>query len=386
MRKKNVVILGSTGSIGINTLKVIDRFPQAFNVIGLTAYSNYRLLEKQIQEFAPRYVAVNDAGCAYLKNTCVGRGLKILNAHTDLEAITSLKEVDLVVIAMQGSAALKPFLAAVRCGKTVAPANKEAIVIAGDILMEEARRHKARIVPIDSEQSAIFQCLDGRDAGALHKVYLTASGGALLNVPRARFNKMSVRQILDHPRWKMGKRITVDSATLMNKGFEVIEAKHLFGLDVKDIEVLVHPEAIIHSMVEFRDGSIMAQLGVTDMRLPIQYALTYPQRLETGLKRVDFHQIGQLTFLKPDLKKFPCLALAVQAARQAGTMPGVLNAADEVAVEAFLKGHLSFIGIEDVVHKVIGRHRIVRKPSIVEILEADRWAREEARGIISWKR
>ncbi len=382
MKKKNVVILGSTGSIGINTLKIIRRFPQAFTVVGLTAYNNYRLLERQIREFAPRYVAVNDKGCAYLRNSCAGGGLKILNVHTDLEAIASLKDVDIVVIAMLGSAALKPFWAAVRSGKTVAPANKEAIVIAGDILMAEARRRKASIVPIDSEQSAIFQCLDGRDAGALRKVYLTASGGALLNVPRARFNKMSVRQILDHPRWKMGKRITVDSATLMNKGFEVIEAKHLFQLDVQDIEVLVHPEAIIHSMVEFKDGSIMAQLGVTDMRLPIQYALTYPQRWETGLKRVDFYKLGRLTFLKPDLEKFPCLALAIQAARRGGTMPGVLNAADEIAVDAFLKGHLSFIGIEDVVRKVIGRHRVIPKPSITEILEADQWAREEARGLI----
>lgn len=382
MNRKNVVILGSTGSIGINTLRVVDRFPEAFNVVGLTAYSNYRLLEKQIKKFSPRYVAVNDEGCAHFRSNGVGRKTKILNVQTDLEMIASLKHVDIVVIAMQGSAALKPFLAAVRCGKTVAPANKEAIVIAGDILMEEARRHKANIVPIDSEQSAIFQCLEGRDRKVLKRVYLTASGGALLDVPRSRFHTMSVRQILNHPRWKMGKRITVDSATLMNKGFEVIEAKHLFHLDVKDIEVLVHPEAIIHSMVELNDGSIIAQLGVTDMRLPIQYALTYPRRWETGLKNVDFYRLGRLTFSKPDFKKFPCLALAVQAASKGGTMPSVLNAADEVAVDAFLNGRLSFLGIEEIVSKVVGRHRMVRKPSIAEILEADQWAREEARGLI----
>ena len=344
MPRKQVVILGSTGSIGINTLKVIDRFPDRFKVVGLTAYHNIRLLEEQIRKYQPTHVAVADEGVKYFKRHASLRKIKIWDVHHDLEDLVSLPAVDVVVIGMRGSAALAPFLKAVRCGKTVAPANKEALVIAGDILMQEARKHEARIIPVDSEQSAIFQCLEGQKREQLKKIYLTASGGALNNVPQTKFDQLSVKQILDHPRWKMGKKITVDSATLMNKGFEVIEATRLFGLRVEDIEVVIHPEAIIHSMVGFKDGSILAQLGVTDMRLPIQYALTYPDRWESGLAQIDFAQLGTLTFKKPDFKKFPALALAFDVARRGGTLPAVLNAADEEAVEAFLNGQLKFSG------------------------------------------
>jgi 1-deoxy-D-xylulose-5-phosphate reductoisomerase len=283
---------------------------------------------------------------------------------------------------MHGSAALKPFLTAVRTGKTVAPANKEALVSAGDILMREAKKHQAAIVPIDSEQSAIFQCLAGQDRVHLKKIYLTASGGALLNIAASRFDDLSVTQILKHPRWKMGKRITVDSASLMNKGFEVIEAKHLFGLAVEDIEVIVHPEAIIHSMVEFTDGSIVAQLGVTDMRLPIQYALTYPQRWKSGLRGIDFTRLRQLTFRKPDYKKFPSLALAIEVGRRGGTLPAVLNASDEMAVDAFLKRRLPFTGIHKLVERVVQKHKTVETPSFSQILAADQWARQEADRLI----
>lgn len=379
--RKRIVILGSTGSIGINTLKVVERFPDRFEVLGLTAYNNIRLLEQQANRYKPKYVAVGAKGIGLLKKG-LNSSIKVLNAEEDLEELVSLSAVDIVVIGMRGSAALKPFLKAVRCGKTIAPANKEAIVIAGEILMEEARRYRARIIPVDSEQSAIFQCLEGRNQQQIDKIYLTASGGALLTVPKSRFDKISVKAILKHPRWKMGRKITVDSATLMNKGFEVIEAVRLFNVKSRAVEILVHPEAIIHSMVGFKDGSIIAQLGVTDMRLPIQYALTYPERLGTGLKNLDFYKLRQLTFDRPDTRKFPALGLAFYAAEGGGTLPSVLNAADEEAVDAFLCGCLKFTGIYDVVEKVVRKHRTINRPSLDDILAADQWAREAARNLM----
>jgi len=286
-----------------------------------------------------------------------------------------------VVLAIRGAGALIPFLEALAAGKTVATANKEALVIAGDLIMNEARKHKARIIPIDSEQSAIFQCLEGQKSKPVY-VHLTASGGPLREVKSRDFKHMRPKDILRHPRWKMGPKITVDSATLMNKGFEVIEAKHLFNLNTNQIKVLVHPEAIIHSMVEFADGSLLAQLGVTDMRLPIQYALTYPERLPTGLKDLNLAEIRSLNFQKPDLKKFPSLGLAFEAARLAGSMPAVLNAADEEAVEAFLKEKIDFLSIYKVVEKVVLAHTIVKNPSLQAILQTDEWARQEARKVI----
>ena len=382
MGLKKVVILGSTGSIGISTLKVIERFPDKFKVVGLTAYNNFKLLERQIKKFSPAYVAANAKGVAYLKGNVGGRRIRILNVEEDLEGLVALRSVDIVVIAMRGSAALRPFLSAVRAGKIVAPANKEALVIAGDILMKEAKRHKAMIIPVDSEQSAIFQCLEGRNRSELKKVLLTASGGALLNVPKSRFDRLSVGQILDHPRWKMGKKITVDSATLMNKGFEIIEAKVLFQLSMDQIQVVIHPEAIIHSMAEFKDGSIIAQLSITDMRLPIQYALTYPERLESGLKPTNFFEVGQFNFRKPDLKKFPSLALAIHVGHCGGTLPSVLNAADEIAVDAFLNKRIKFSDIFRIVEKIVCRHKVTTDPTLKKILEADRWARQETEGLI----
>lgn len=381
MRRKNVVILGSTGSIGVNALKVIERFPKRFNVVGLSAYNNVKLLESQIRKFKPGHVAVLPKGLSHLKKQVSGK-TRFYNVEEDLGQLAALKNVDIVVIAMRGSAALNPFLSAIRAGKTVAPANKEALVVAGDILIKEAIRHKARIIPIDSEQSAIFQSLEGRDPRDLRKVLLTASGGALLNVPQSRFDRLTVRQILNHPRWKMGRKITVDSATLMNKGFEIIEAKVLFQLSIDQIQVVVHPEAIIHSMVEFKDGSIIAQLSVTDMRLPIQYALTYPERLKSGLKPVDLFALKQFHFQKPDTKKFPALELCIHVGRKGGTLPSVLNAADEVAVEAFLNKRIKFSDIYRIVEKVVSRHKIVKKPNLKHIGLADQWARQEAEQFI----
>ena len=382
MKSKNIVILGSTGSIGVNTLKVVERFSNKFNVVGLTAYNNFKLLEKQIQKFQPKYVAASEKGRDYLKKNINVKTIKILNVEKDLAELVALKKVDLVIIAMRGSAALVPFLSALKAGKTVAPANKEALVVAGDIIMRTAKKYEAKIVPIDSEQSAIFQCLDGNNRKELNKVYLTASGGSLLNTPQSEFKNISVQKILAHPRWKMGKKITVDSAMLMNKGFEIIEAMHLFNLDVNDIEVVVHPEAIIHSMVEFKDGSIIAQLGITDMRLPIQYAMTYPERWQTGLKSMNFFQLQKLTFQKPNMKKFPSLALAIYAGKQGGTLPSVLNAADEEAVEAFLNHKINFLSIHKIVEKIVKTHTIVKNPKLQSILDADQWAREEARKAI----
>ena len=383
MGLKKVVILGSTGSIGINTLKVIERFPDKFKVVGLTAYNNFKLLAKQIAKFSPTHIAVSEKGIKHFRKQSLLHKTRILNVSEDLEQLVTLKGVDIVVIAMRGSAALKPFLSAVRAGKMVVPANKEALVVAGDLLMREARRNKATIVPIDSEQSAIFQCLQGKDRSELKKIFLTASGGALLNVRKSQFDKLTIRQILKHPRWKMGEKITVDSAMLMNKGFEVIETMVLFQLDVKQIEVVIHPEAIIHSMAEFRDGSIIAQLGVADMRLPIQYALTYPQRLKSGLGGVDFFKLKQLTFQKPDLNKFPALSLAIYVGHRGGTYPSVLNAADEEAVEAFLSQKIRFSDIYKIVENVVHRHRSIKKPTLKSIMAADAWAREEAKRLIA---
>lgn len=383
MRPKRIAILGSTGSIGVNTLKVVERYPERFIVTALSAYTNTVLLQKQVRQFAPKHVAAAPWTLAGLKRSLPSL-TRLYDAETDLGAVAALKDVDVVVIAMRGAGALAPFLAAARAGKTIAPANKEALVIAGEILMKEARRCGARIIPVDSEQSAIFQCLDGSKS-PVKSVHLTASGGPLRDVPASQFGAMTVKDILRHPRWNMGPKITVDSATLMNKGFEFIEAQRLFGLRFDQIKVVVHPQAIIHSMVEFEDGSILAQLGVTDMRLPIQYALTYPDRLPTGLRRLDLAGLKHLDFQEPDLKKFPALRLAFEAARSGGTLPCVLNAADEEAVEGFLKGKIGFTAIYKVVEKIVRRHKIVASATIADILAADAWARQEAGAVMGKK-
>jgi 1-deoxy-D-xylulose-5-phosphate reductoisomerase len=358
MAVKRIAILGSTGSIGINALRVVDRYPGHFRIVGLSAYNNKTLLLRQVAKYRPKHTALGDDESA-------------------LRDMAASPDVDIVVLAIRGAAALVPFLAAAKAGKTIATANKEALVIAGELLIAEAKRSGAVIVPVDSEQSAIFQCLHG-NREPVSKVHLTASGGPLRDVPQKSFGRVTVKDILRHPRWKMGPKITVDSATLMNKGFEFIEAQRLFDLGFDQVKVIVHPEAIIHSMVEFADGSILAQLGVTDMRLPIQYALTYPKRWPTGLKPLDFAALKQLRFFDVDYKKFPALQLAMQAAKSGGSAPCVLNAADEVAVDEFLKGNIGFLKIYKVVEKVLARHKIIRNPSLPDVLAVDAWARREA--------
>lgn len=380
---KKVLVLGSTGSIGINTLKVIEHFPRNFKVIGLSAFSNVALLKEQIHRFSPKAVAVGRANVLKLQREVRRSGTKIFDADTELEyLVTALKDADIVVLGIQGSAALKPFLAAVRLGKRVAPANKEALVMAGEMIMAEAKRYHASIIPVDSEQSAIFQCLQGHARDELKKVYLTASGGPLKDVRKKVFDRLSRREILNHPRWKMGKKITVDSATLMNKGLEVIEAMRLFELEIGDIEVLIHPQSIIHSMIEFCDGAIIAQLGITDMRIPIQYALTYPKRFKTSLPSINFLKQKELTFLRPDVNKFPALSLCYEVAKKGGTYGSVLNAANEEAVGAFLEGKICFSKIVDIAEKVVTKHRPQKTTNINKILESDAWAREKARELI----
>jgi len=377
---KKISIIGSTGSIGINTLKIVARFPRDFEVIGLTAYRNIDLLRKQARDFCVRTVAVKDDRIKELKSHTNG-SVRILGEE-GISRVASLSQADIVVIATSGSSALKPLLAAIRAGKIIALANKEALVMAGALIMDLAKKYNAKIIPIDSEQSAIFQCLIGRDKNKIKKIHLTASGGPLISASKDRLARVSVKEVLKHPRWKMGKKITVDSATMMNKGLEVIEAMWLFGLTASDIEVVVHREAIIHSMVEFIDGSVIAQLGATDMRLPIQYALTYPQRKKGLLSSLDFVKLRQLTFAKPDFNKFPCLKLAYDAASKGGSLPAVMNAANEVAVEAFLNNDLKFLQIYPIIKKVMQKHQTIKSPTLNEILHADSWARRQAKELI----
>lgn len=374
MKKKSVALLGSTGSIGINTLDVISRYPDRFEVSLLSGLNNTKLLTEQIRRFCPAKVALAAEHIASMTSLFGGKPA-FFDVQHDLPALVAGKDVDIVVIAMSGSAALDPFLGAVRAGKIVAPANKEALVIAGDMIMAEARKAGATVIPVDSEQSAIFQCLEGHRREDLRCIHLTASGGALLRVPKSRHSCLTVKHVLNHPRWKMGAKITVDSATLMNKGFEVIEAQRLFSLTVEQVQVVIHPQALVHSLVEFNDGSMIAQLSAPDMRIPIQYALTYPERLGTGFKGLDLAGLGSLTFEAPDMVKFPSLALAYDVARRGKTFPAVLNAANEVAVEAFLAGKLSFTGIFDVVERAVLAHRAGNVLSLEHINGADTWAR-----------
>ncbi len=382
-RKKKVLILGSTGSIGINTLKVLSRFPDRFEVIGLTAHHNWRLLAEQAKFFRPKYVAIGQQHISDLKLVLSSTRIQISAVERDLALLAVLPDVDIVVVAMSGRLALEPFLSAAQAGKHIAPANKEALVIAGEMIMAAAGKSGARIIPVDSEQSAIFQCLEGNHVKELEKIYLTASGGALYNTPSQSFDTLTIADILNHPRWKMGKKITVDSATLMNKGFEVLEAQRLFAVDVDEIDVIIHPQAIVHSMVSFKDGSVLAQLGMTDMRLPIQYALTYPERWSSGLPALDFAKLGQLTFAKPDLKKFPCLGLALQVARVGGTLPTVLNAADEEAVQAFLSGQIRFSQIFKVVDKVVQTHKVQKRLTLKMVQDVDVSERLKTKALIA---
>ncbi len=379
---KRIAILGSTGSIGVSTLEVISHFPGEFQVVGLTTNSNIGLLSKQIKEFGPRFVCVSDIDAARVLQSRLKSGTKLFIGAQGLEALVQMREIEKIVLAISGAAALLPLLKALECGKEIALANKEALVMAGPLIMDLARKKKTKIIPVDSEQSAIWQCLDGEDSSKLKHIYLTASGGPFRKTNPADLKSVSISKVLKHPRWKMGRKISVDSATLMNKGLELLEAMFLFGIPAEKIKILIHPEALIHSMVEFIDGIVLAQLSSTDMRIPIQYALVYPERVSNSLAPIDFYKLQELHFQKPDFRRFPCLNLAYRAARQLGTMPCVLNAANEVSVSEFLSQRLDFISIHKVIERVIDRHRNKLSPNLGDILAADTWARSEAYKVI----
>ena len=379
---KNIAILGSTGSIGINALEVIRHFPDKFRVVGLSTNSNIDILHQQIKEFRPLFVCVRDIAAGKELKGRLKPNTKLLVGDDGLEALVEDKNSDEILLAISGSCALPALLKAIEAGKQIALANKEALVMAGPIIMNKAAKKNIKIIPVDSEQSAIWQCLDGQAHCRLKKIYLTASGGPFRQAHKNDLKRVSIGKVLKHPRWKMGKKISVDSATLMNKGLELLEAMFLFNIASDKIEILIHPQAVVHSMVEFIDGVILGQLSATDMRIPIQYALSYPDRLPNHFPRIDFHKLKELNFQAPDFRRFPCLRLAYRVADELGTSPAVLNAANEVSVEEFLKKRLDFVSIPKIIEKVLDRHRNKQKPALDNIRCADEWARNEAYNII----
>ena len=381
---KLLSVLGSTGSIGCNVLEIVELFPERFAVKALAAASNVALLAKQIERFRPEIAVVLDERKALeLKEILpAGTGVEIMYGEDGYRAAATHGSVDMVVVAIVGAAGLMPTLAAIEAGKTIALANKETLVMAGEIVVKRADEKGVKILPVDSEHSAIFQCIAGHRRKDLRKILLTASGGPFLNTPADEFAKIKPEDALDHPTWQMGKKISIDSATLMNKGLEVIEAKYLFGVSHDVIEILIHPQSVVHSMVAYRDGSVIAQLGIPDMKGAIAYAISYPERLSLNQPIPDFVNIGALTFQQPDLEKFPCLALAYKACETGGTLPAVLNAANEAAVQAFLKQRISFVKIPEVISKTMEKHSVVANPTLFDIIEADKWARETAGKLI----
>jgi len=378
---ENIAVLGSTGSIGTSGLDVIARFSDRFRVSCLSVNSNIELLSEQVKRFRPDAVCICDAKKAK-ENRLRWGGIKVYEGDEGLCSMLRSAKIDTALVGIVGSSALLPILAALEKVKKLALANKEALVMAGGIVMNRALKNNVKVVPVDSEHSAIFQCIEKDKRKNLKKIFLTGSGGPLLKVKKSRFKDITVKQAISHPRWKMGKKISVDSATMMNKGLEVIEARWLFNTGISNIEILIHPEAAIHSMVEFNDGAMLAQLGACDMRMPIQYALTYPDRLDSGIKSLDFIKIKNISFFRPDLKKFPCISLAYEAGRRAGTAPAVLNASNEIAVKEFIEGGIRFTAIPSVIEKTLGLHKPVKDPGLNDILEADKWARIKTREII----
>jgi len=377
---KRISILGSTGSIGTQTLDAARNLD--IDVVALTGYRNIDLLEKQVREFKPEIVSVGSREDAeILKRRIADMDVKVYYGDEGLKRAATIESADTVVAAIVGIAGLIPTLEAIKAKKNIALANKETLVTAGEIVISEARKNNVKILPVDSEHSAIYQCLGGNDVRQISKIMLTASGGPFRTYSTEELVNVTPADALKHPNWRMGPKITIDSATLMNKGLEVIEAKWLFDLRIDQIEVLVHPQSAIHSMVEFEDGSIIAQLASPDMRIPIQYALTYPERCQNNFSRLDFLKVSQLTFEKPKYDVFPCLKYAFEALEQGGTMPVVLNGANEVAVEMFLNGMIGFLDIPKIIKETMDLHENKLSPELSDILEADIWAKNEARRI-----
>jgi 1-deoxy-D-xylulose-5-phosphate reductoisomerase len=380
---KTIVILGATGSIGTNTLDIVARFPNEFRVVGLTAGSNDEKLEEQIRRFRPSVAALaNVAAAARLRDRCADLPVRILAGNDGVREVAQTAEAELVISAIVGGAGLVPTLAAIRSGKHIALANKEPMVMAGKLMQEEARKHGVRILPVDSEHSAIFQSLEGHRREDVKRLILTASGGPLWEHSREELQHVTPERALQHPNWKMGSKITIDSATLMNKGLEVVEARWLFDIPETRIEVLVHRESIIHSLVEYIDRSMIAQLGLPDMRTPISYAMRYPERVPLELPSLELAEIGKLTFYQPDHERFPCLRLGYESLRIGGTMPTTMNAANEIAVEAFLQGGIRFLDIPDIIRSTMEAHAPQSIASVDHALEADRWAREKAESLV----
>lgn len=376
---KRIAILGSTGSIGRNTLEVIRQHPDRFQVTALAAGSNVEEMVKQVEAFRPTLVSMATEQTAQEVRERASYPVEVVVGEAGLLEVATHPDASDVMSALVGSRGLRPTLDAIRAGKTIHLANKETLVMAGAIVMAEAKQHGVSIVPVDSEHSAIFQCLNGERKQEVRRLIVTASGGAFRDWSREELHHATREQALRHPNWSMGAKVTIDSATMMNKGLEVIEAHWLFDLPYGQVDVLIHPESIIHSMVEFVDGSVMAQLGVPDMKGPIQYALSYPERLPLESKRLNLAEVGRLHFREVDVHRFPCLRMAYEAGRAGGTVPTVLNAANEVAVERFLAGEIAFLDIESIIESVLSQHTSQMHPDLETLFEADRWARDVAR-------
>lgn len=379
---KNVVLLGSTGSIGTSTVKVAEDLPEHIQLIGLAAGNNVSLLAEQTNRLRPLAVSLHRHESVPDLRSKLRHQPQIHTGPEGLIALATLPEADIVLIAIVGTAGLAPALAAIRAGKDIAVASKEILVMAGEIVMAEARRHGVRVLAVDSEHSAIFQCLDGKPESSVRRMILTASGGPFRNTPKEAFAHIKVEDALKHPSWNMGRKITIDSATLFNKGLEMIEARWLFNIEMARVDVVVHPQSIVHSMVEFVDGSILSQLSTPDMCLPIQFALTYPDRIASNRVQTSLADIGSLTFEAPDEERFPALRLAREAGTAGSSLPAVLNAANEVAVEAFLNGSIGFPTITKVVEETMAGHAVAAQPTLERIIEADQWARTHAREVI----
>ena len=376
---RNIALLGSTGSIGRQVLDVVSRLPEKLRVASLAAHRNVELLAEQIREFRPAIASIGSGDDAERLRELLGdlTSLETVWGPEGLKRAATVAEADIVVVAVAGTVGLAPTLEAISAGKDIALASKEVLVAAGSLVTRLVEKNGVRLLPIDSEHSAIFQCLQGEDRSRVRRLVLTASGGAFADYPLESLERVTVEQALAHPTWSMGRKITIDSATLMNKGLEIVEARWLFGVDPSRIEVVIHPQSIVHSMVEFEDGSVLAQMGVPDMRLPVQYALLYPERVDTGLPRLDIAAQGTLTFARPDPARYPALALAYRAAEQGGTLPAVMNAANEAAVGLFLDRRIGFPDIVRIVRQVMDGHKQVQDPDLGQILEADSWARRQ---------
>ena len=380
---KKISLLGSTGSIGTNVLDVIERNPEKFQILGMSAGNNVDLFAKQIRKFKPRVVALFDTKkIPTLKERIADLDIEILSGEEGSVAIATLPEADIVVSGVMGSAGLLPAIHALKSGKNLALANKETLVIAGELVLREAQKTNSQIIPIDSEHSAIFQVLNGEKKERIKKIILTASGGPFRKFSSNEMENIKVKDALNHPNWEMGKKITIDSSTMMNKGLEYIEAKWLFGIETP-VEIIVHAQSIIHSMIEFVDTSIIAQLGIPDMRVPIAYALTYPDRFECDLPSLDLTTMGNLTFEAPDFERFPCLRLAIDAMEIGKTMPAVLNAANEIAVQAFLEELIAYKDIAELIRMVMQNHNPSPLKELQDVLIADRWAREETTKLVT---